>query len=610
MQPINVQHNFTGHPGGGPSAHLFHEKVQLHDVKGTLKRILTYLLDKKGVLLLVFVCAAVTTLITIIGTRLNGYAIDHYIVSKDIAGLALICLIMLGMYLVSVFSTYAQNALMIGVAQKTSSDIRRDLFANLQKLPLRYFDTHSSGDLMSRLTNDVDNINITLSQSVVQLFSGVIMIVGMLIAMLLLSPLLTVIGLLTMPLMFIGTKFIAKKEQPYFVTQQRELGNLNGYVEEMVSGQKAVKLFSRESEVEDNFSQINQRLTKSAIWAQGISGIMGPVNNVTNNFTYLVLTVCGSVFIIKGLFGITVGVVFSFLLYMRSFTRPINDILNLFNTIQSALAGAERVFEVIDEEKEGDSATAKNIDGISGDVELEDIGFAYIPGKQILKGVSISARSGQTIAIVGPTGAGKTTIINLLTKFYEINGGRILIDGKDIDGITKRSLRKSISVVQQDTYLFSETIRENIRYGRLDATDAEVEEAAKKAHVHEFIMQLPQGYETILTDNGGNLSQGQRQLLSIARAIIAQSSVLILDEATSSIDTRTEVDIQHAMLTLMKGKTSFVIAHRLSTIRNADKIVVIDAGRVVETGSHDELIEQKGFYARLYNSQFATGMEI
>lgn len=610
MPLANIQQNFNGRPAGGPHAHLFQEKAKLHNVRGTIKRILSYLSQKKRILILVFASAAVTTTINIISTRLNGYAVDNFIAVKNVSGLAVICGILLAIYLISVVSTYLQNVLMIGVAQRTSADIRRDLFSDLQKLPLKYFDTHSSGDLMSRLTNDVDNINTTLSTSIVQLFSGIINIVGMLIAMLILSPVLTVIGLLTMPLMFLGTKAIAKRAQPHFIAQQKELGALNGYIEEMVSGQKIVKLFSCEKEVEENFSQINSRLTSSTILAQALSGIMGPVNNAVNNSTYLILTVCGGIFIIRGMFGITIGILFSFLLYMRNFTRPINDILNLFNTVQSALAGAERVFEVMDEEKEHDLLSAKDIGGIDGNVELQNVDFSYVFGKKVLKGVSISARKGETVAIVGPTGAGKTTIINLLNKLYGIDSGQILIDGQNIDSISRSSLRASISVVLQDTFLFSESIRENIRYGRLTATDEEVETAAKEAHAHGFIMQLPQGYDTILTDNGGNLSQGQRQLLSIARAIIAQSSILILDEATSSIDTRTEIDIQNAMLSLMEGKTSFVIAHRLSTIRNADMIIVINDGQVIEKGTHDDLMKQDGFYSRLYNSQFSTGMVI
>ncbi len=610
MAVANLPGNIIGRPPGPPPhERLFKQKSKPRNTRLAIQRLLNYLATKKLVLGLVFLCAAVTTLISIVGTRLNGYTVDTFIKTGDIRGLGSICLVMLAIYGVNVFSTYAQNILMIATAQKTAADIRRDLFANLQELPLSYFDTHSSGDLMSRLTNDVDNINLVLSQGVVQLFSGIVMIVGMLIAMLLLNPLLTLIALATTPLMFLGTRFIAGKTQPYFTAQQQELGQLNGFIEETLSGQKVVKLFSHEQKAQQEFSVINQRLTRSAGMAQGLSGVMGPLNNVTNNLTYLVITVCGGIFIVKGM-AMTAGVVFSFLLYMRNFTRPINEILNLWNTVQAALAGAERVFEVIDEEKERDLPDAQAITHIRGDIAFDHVGFSYLPDKPVLKDAVLSAKKGQTVAIVGPTGAGKTTIINLLTKFYDFDSGRIWIDGTEIHRITSRSLRENVSVVLQDPFLFSETVRENIRYGRLSASDAEVEEAAKKAQAHEFILQLPQGYDTLLIDNGGNLSEGQRQLLSIARAILAQSSVLILDEATSSIDTRTEVLIQNALLTLMQGKTCFVIAHRLSTIRNADQIVVIDGGRVVETGTHAGLIAKNGFYAGLYNSQFTTGMAL
>jgi ATP-binding cassette subfamily B protein len=605
--PADTRQMLTGRPAGGPQANLFREKVKLSDPWGTARRVVGYLGRRRSALLLVFLCAMAATLITIAGTRLNGYAVDGFIEKGDLKGLGLVCLLMLGMYALNVFASYAQNRLMVGAAQETARELRKDLFGSIQKLPLRYFDSHSSGDLMSRLTNDVDNVNLMLSQGVVQLFAGIVNVAGMLIAMLALSPKLTLIGVATTPLMFLGTRLIAKSSQAHFVAQQKELGRLNGYIEEMISGQKAVTLFSQGPKVEAEFKAINDRYVRSSEKAQGLSGIMGPLNNLINNSTYLILAVCGAAFIIEGK-GMTVGVVFSFLLYMRSFTRPINDILSLFNTVQSALAGAERVFEVIDADKERDAPGAEDIDSIDGDISIEDLDFSYAPGKLVLKKASIHALKGQTVAIVGPTGAGKTTIINLLGKFYDFEGGRITIDGMDIRSITTESLRKCVSVVLQDPFLFSQSLRENIRYGRLTASDGEVEEAAKKARAHEFIMQLPQGYDTVLSDNGGNLSQGQRQLVSIARAIIAKSSVLILDEATSSIDTRTELLIQEALLALMKGKTCFVIAHRLSTIRKADKIVVIEDGRVVETGRHEELIEAGGFYAELYNSQFATGM--
>lgn len=595
----------------GPGPYQLHRKKaeKIKDIKGTIKRLLGYLIEKKFNIFIVFVLCFITTLISILGTRLNGYTIDNFIETGDMNGLGFICIVLVLMYLVNIFSTYYQNMVMLKIAQRISATMRKDLFTALQKLPLKYFDSNSSGDLMSRLTNDVDNINTTLSQSVTQLFSGIINIIGMFIAMILLSPILTLIGMITIPLTFMTTKTLAKKTQRFFVKQQRELGILNGYIEEMVSGQKVVLLFSEEEKVKLEFSEINERLTKSAIFAQGVSSFMGPINNFINNISYLIISVVGGYLILKGS-AITVGIVFSFLLYMRNFTRPINEIMNLFNTIQSALAGAERVFEVIDEEKENDKDDAIDIDNIEGHVELKDVTFSYTNGKEILKNVSLESKKGEVIAIVGPTGAGKTTIVNLLTKFYNIDSGKILIDGKNIDEITRESLRKMVAMVLQDTYLFSETVSENIRYGRLEASDEEVIEAAKMADAHHFIKQLPQGYDTVLADNGGNLSQGQRQLLAIARAILSNASILILDEATSSIDTRTEVLIQNAMLKLMEGKTTFVIAHRLSTIKNADKILALKDGKIIESGTHDELLAKEGFYANLYNSQFKNGTEI
>lgn len=604
--------NMAGPSVGNGPGHMNRfnrKKEKLENPKETVKRLLSYLGSRKGILVLIFLFSSVTAILGIVGTRLNGYIIDEFIEKGDMNGLIKICAILAIIYMVNVISIYIQNRLMVNVAQTTTLDIRKNLFENIQKLPLKYFDTHSSGDLMSRLTNDVDNINMTLSQSIVQLFSGVINILGMFIAMIILSPKLTVVGLITMPMMLIVTRLIVKKTQPFFVKQQRELGSLNGYIEEMISGQKAIKLFSKEEQVKEEFSRINKKLTKNAIFAQGFSGFMGPVNNFINNLTYLIVAVVGGYLIVNG-FPITVGIVFTFILYMRNFTRPINDILNLFNTIQSALAGAERVFQIIDEPKEQDIKDAKDMDNIEGQVVLRDVKFSYVENNEILKGISLEAKKGQTIAIVGPTGSGKTTIINLLTKFYEIDSGTITIDGEDISNIKRESLRNTISMVLQDTFLFSQSVRENIRYGRLTASDEEVIEAAKLAHADKFIRQLPEGYDTVLADNGSDLSHGQRQLLAIARAILSKSSILILDEATSSIDTRTEIYIQKAMLNLMEGKTTFVIAHRLSTIRNADTIIAIKDGRIIERGTHDELINKDGFYAGLYNSQFKKGMDI
>jgi ATP-binding cassette subfamily B multidrug efflux pump len=596
-------------PGGHHQMGGFNKNAaKLKNVRGTIKRLLEYLGGKQKMAALTFLLCLITALISIVGTRMNGYTVDNFIAKGNMAGLLKICLILAVIYLVSVVSTYIQNRLMVDIAQRTAAEIRRDLYRNLQMLPLKYFDTHSSGDLMSRLTNDVDNINMTLSQSITQLFSGVVNIVGMLVAMLFLSPALTLVGLITVPLTLLMTKLMVNKTQPFFIKQQKVLGELNGYIEERISGQKVIMLFGREEQAKEEFSKINHQLTKSAIFAQALSGTMGPINNSINNLTYFLITVSGAYLILSGM-AITVGVVFTFILYMKKFTRPLNEILNTFNTVQSALAGAERVFEIMDEPKEQDGGQAKEVTNLNGEVVLNGVNFSYIQDKQVLKNVTLKANQGQTIAIVGPTGSGKTTIVNLLTKFYDIDSGAISIDGENIDNIKRGSLRRSIAMVLQDTFLFSESVRENIRYGRLTASDAEVEQAAKLANARGFIKQLSDGYDTVLSDNGGNLSHGQRQLLAIARAILARSSILILDEATSSIDTRTETAIQKAMSNLMKDKTSFVIAHRLSTIRNADQILTVKDGQIIERGTHGELMQKGAFYAGLYNSQF-KGMEI
>jgi ATP-binding cassette subfamily B protein len=603
----SVEHKPMGPRGpmGSPMSRM-QKPEKLKDAKGTLKRLLKYLGHAKFLFVGIFIIAILTTVVTIIGTRVNGIAVDRYILKGNLSGLYILCVVMGSIYAVNSVLMYIQTRSMIKISQETTLKIRHDLYKNMQALPLKYYDTHSSGDLMSRLTNDVDNINMTLSQSVTQFFTGIINVVGMFIAMILLSPVLTGIGLVTLPVMVLTVKLIVKKTQPYFVKQQKELGKLNGYIEEMVSGQKAVLLFSKEDHVKEEFKKINRQLTKSGIAANALSGLMGPVNNFINNATYLIVAVSGGYLMVRGL-DITVGVIFTFILYMRNFTRPINEILNLFNTIQSALAGAERVFEVMDEAPEKDQSVAMDVRSIEGEVVLEEVDFEYEAGKPVLKKASLIAKKGEVVAIVGPTGAGKTTIINLLTKFYEITQGKIRIDGRSIEEITRGSLRSKVAMVLQDTYLFSESIKENIRYGRVDAADEEVVEAAKLANAHHFIELLEEGYDTVLSDNGSNLSQGQRQLLAIARAILMDSSILILDEATSSIDTRTELAVQQAMTHLMEGKTTFIIAHRLSTIRTADQILALKDGEIIEKGTHEELLKQGGFYANLYNSQFRKG---
>jgi ABC-type multidrug transport system, ATPase and permease components len=607
--PEERRPEFPGRIGGNPHDRYFKEKAKLSDPKGTALRIAGYLGGRKRAIALACLCALASAAVAIAGTRMSGYAVDAFIKAGDLAGLATLCLVLGGMYALGALATFAQNRIMIRVAQRSSGDMRRELFDKLQRLPLRYFDARPSGDLMSRLTNDVDNVSMMLAQGVTQLFSGIVSVVGMLVAMLILSPLLTVIGLALVPLMILGPRRVAIATQPSFVEQQKELGKLNAYIEESISGQRTLSLFGQEERARAEFAAINERYVRCSTRAQGLSGTMGPINNAVNNLCYLIISVCGALLVISG-GGMTVGVVFSFLLYMRGFTRPINDVLNLFSTLQSALAGAERVFEVIDEEPEADEPGAEAAGELAGEVAIRCVHFEYEAGKPVLEDADISARAGQTVAIAGPTGAGKTTIMNLLPRFYDFGSGSIEIDGKDIRSLTRASLRSRIAMVLQEPFLFSASVRENIRYGRLSASDTEVEEASRKARAHDFIMQLPEGYDTVLSDNGGNLSLGQRQLLSIARAIVARSSILILDEATSSIDTRTELVIQSALLELMKGKTSFVIAHRLSTIRKADKIVVIDGGRVVESGTHDELIAARGIYAGLFESQYSTGMPL
>lgn len=593
--------NFTGRVHARQMMLLDSQKP-MH-TKETAKRLFQYLQDKKMILMVVFLCSFTSTVITIMATRLNGYVIDHMIATKDISRLAFFCAMMAGMYCINAMTTYAQNVLMVKVAQQVYAQIRHDLFHKLQKLSLSFFDTHSSGDIMSRLTNDVDNINNALAQGAVQIFTSIVMIIGMLIAMLLLNPFLTMICMITLPLTFFISRVIMKAAHRFFQVQQVKLGSLNGFSEEMISGQKAVKLFHQEAEVCKTFDKLNDEMSQAMFHAQCFSNSMGPCNNMINNLSYLIIAMIGGIYVIFEPQTISVGIVFTFLLYMRNFTNPINNILNLINLVQLAFISAQRVFDVIDEEEEKDEDTLTS-HKIIGDIEMKHVDFSYIKGKQILKDASLYAHKGERIAIVGPTGAGKTTIINLLTRFYDIDNGEILIDNIPIKHYSREALRSSISMVLQDTYLFSDTIRENIRYGRIDASDEEVIEAAKKAHAHDFIMQLSDGYDTVLLDNGQNLSQGQRQLLSIARAVLSQASILILDEATSSVDTRTEQSIQKAMMKLMEGKTCFVIAHRLSTIQDANQILVIVDGQIVEKGTHDSLIAKCGVYKNLYDSQY------
>lgn len=462
---------------------------------------------------------------------------------------------------------------------------------------------------MSRLTNDIENVSSTISQSTTQLMSGIIAIIGSLIMMLSLSLPLTLASIVTIPLVFLLTRIIAKKTKVLFKSQQEELGRLNGHIEETISGIFVVKAFNHEDKVIEQFNEVNNRLCKVGIKAQIYSGFLMPLMNVINNIGFATVAIVGGTLAVKDM--ITIGIIASFLSYSRQFSRPLNDLANIFNTLQSAVAGAERVFEILDEPEEAEnSLKALELTNPRGDVAFENVSFGYREDVQILKNIKFHAKAGTNVALVGPTGAGKTTIVNLLARFYDVSNGRILIDGIDIREYTRDSLRKCFGIVLQDTYLFSGTIRENIRYGRLDATDKEVEEAAIMANADIFIRRMPEGYETVLSESGNNLSQGQKQLLAIARAILSNPSILILDEATSSVDTRTELNIQEAMLKLMKGRTSFIIAHRLSTIRDADIIMVIDKGEIIEKGSHSSLIDKKGVYYNMYSNQLTQSYDL
>ncbi|MFC6177089.1 ABC transporter ATP-binding protein [Companilactobacillus huachuanensis] len=583
---------------------IHREKVSLTDWKKTVARIGGYLNVYRFKLSLVFGFTVVTTLTTVIGNRVNGIVIDKFISKNRLHDLLVICAMLAVMYLISSVFTYFQNSVTIKVAQAVSTKIRQDVFGNLQRLPMKYFDTHDNGDVMSRLTNDVDNINTALMQTFVQLFTGIISVLGMGLAMIILSPILTGITLLSTVATYLFSKAIAKLTQKAFMNQQTSLGELNTQIEESVSGKQLVQLFNHTDSTMSKFNDVNRQYTKAAYKAQALSSIIGPFNNMTNNIAYLLITAVGAISIVGGYGNITVGVIFTFLIYLRNFTGPINNVLDLINTLQLSLASAERVFELIDETRENDDPEAVGLEKVTGHITFDHVSFAY-DQRLILDDVNLTADPGEVVALVGPTGAGKTTIMNLLTNLYPLKKGRVLLDGQDVTKIRRFDLRKNVAIVQQESFLFTMSIRENIRLGRPEATDKEVEIAAEEANADTFIRQLPLGYDTMLSENASQLSQGQRQLLSIARAFITKAPVLILDEATASIDSQTEADVQTAMSKLMKNKTSFVIAHRLSTIKNADQILVIKDGRVIEQGNHQSLLEKNGFYAKLYNSQFS-----
>ena len=568
----------------------------------TIKRIWSYLRVKKGILFLVLMMVVVSSALGLLGPYLVGVSIDQYIVTKDNNGLLNVLFGLLVIYLLYFLSTWLQNYWMIGIAQDTVYRMRSELFRQFQMLPIPFFDKRKHGELMSRVTNDIENVSSTLNSSVINIFSSVLTLVGTVGVMLMLSPLLTLLTLAIVPLMFYGMKWITDRTGRLFKDQQSHIGELNGFIEETISGQRIVKTFSQEEKVIGDFLERSEKYKRSAFWAQSYSGFIPKLMNLLNNVSFTVIAAVGGYLALKGV--ISIGVIVIFTEYARQFTRPLNELANQFNTMLSAIAGAERVFEILDEpEEEHDEGGAGVLRNVVGRVEFEHVTFSYEKDDTTIHDVSFEAEKGETIAFVGPTGAGKTTIINLLSRFYNPTSGRILVDGQDIGRVTRASLRSHMGFVLQDSFLFQGTIRENIRFGRLDASDEEVVDAAKLANAHSFIMKLSNQYDTLLKQDGGGISQGQRQLLSIARAILANPTILILDEATSSIDTITEVKIQEALERLMEGRTSFVIAHRLNTIQQADQILVLEEGEIIERGSHLELLRQRGYYYELCQSQ-------
>lgn len=608
-------------PGGFGGGHMagMAPVQKPKDFKKTFKRMMAYLAPHRFKLTLVLIFAVLSTTFNIVGPKILGKAttrllegiIGKYMAyrmhqtapSIDFAYIGNILLLLIGLYIISAIFSFIQQYVMAGVAQKTIFDMRQDVNDKLSRLPLKYFDSRSHGEIMSRVTNDIDTISTTLQQSMTQLITSVCTIIGVVIMMLTISPMLTLITILTLPVSFMATITIAKRSQKNFADQQKELGALNGHVEEMFTGHTIVKAFRRETRSLQEFNEINDRLYSSGWRAQFVSGLIFPLMGFVNNIGYVIVCVVGGIYVTRGY--IELGDVQAFIQYSRQFTMPIAQTANIANILQSTIACAERVFEVLDEAEETpDSADAKIIEHPKGEVRFQNVKFGYKEGVTLMEDMNIDVKQGQTIAIVGPTGAGKTTLVNLLMRFYEINGGKILVDGVDIREMKRSDLRTMFGMVLQDTWLFNGTIKENIAYGREGATDDEIIQAAKAAHADHFIRALPQGYNTVLNEEASNISQGERQLLTIARAILADPAILILDEATSSVDTRTEVYIQKAMKELMKGRTSFVIAHRLSTIRDAELILVMNNGTVIEMGNHKELLAQGGFYADLYNSQF------
>lgn len=585
-----------------PANHLAQDSKPKNGKK-TFVRLMSYLSCDKALLFLILFLILVSIAANLLGSYLLRPIINDYIIPGDISGLAKMIILLTVIYLSGVLATYISYRKLNIVGQRTVTHLRKDLFSKMERLPIKYFDTHQHGDLMSRYTNDIDKVSDALTDSLSDMLSSAITLIGIICLMLYISPLLTLASFITVPLMFICAKTIVAKSKKYFKAQQKSLGQVNGYIEEMISGQKVVKVFGHEKRIESDFDTLNQTLKEKSEKAQLYSGMMMPVMQNLNTLNYVIITIVGAILAIFR--GFDVGGLAAFLQYSRQFGRPINELASLYNSIQAAIAGAERIFEVIDEQSEpADHSDLVSLTNIKGVVELKNVYFAYNQDKMILKGISFKAKPNTKTALVGTTGAGKTTILSLLPRFFDIQSGEITIDGLSINKITRDSLRKAMAIVLQDTHLFDGTVRENIRFGNLDASDDQIISAAKLTAAHSFISRLPQGYDTLLENDGANLSQGQRQLLNIARAAIANPSILLLDEATSNIDTRSEVLIQEGLDKLMQGRTSIIIAHRLSTVRNADQILVLENGQIIEQGNHMELLNKKGKYYSLYQEQF------
>jgi len=599
-----------GRPGGGPmSARINVEKPK--NARRTLGRIFRYIGKSSTILVMLLAIMVVVTVIDLLGPFFQQKAIDTFKVEEekiivDFETLAIYLIVMAVCFAFSSLLYYAQGLLSAKLSQSTVYIMRNDLFKKISHLPISYTDNHRHGDIMSRMTNDVENVSNAVSQSITMLFSSIITLVGAFSMMLYYSWQITIIAILTIPLTILVSTNLAKFMRKYFVRQQKLLGSLNGEVEEMVTSYKTVVAYGKEEEAVSDFARESEELRKNSISARVWGSVMGPVMNFLGNFQYVLIAALGGFMMLKRIKGISIGAIQAMLQYSKKFTHPINQIANQYSAILTALAAAERIFEIMDSENEIDEGkTDFDTENMKGEIVFKDVDFAYVPGKTVLKKLNLTVHPGQKIAIVGATGSGKTTIVNLLTRFYETSSGEITIDGVNIKDIPKETLRGAIAIVLQDTVLFCDTIKTNIKYGNQNATDEDIRVAAHTSNADRFIERLPEGYETELAEAGSNLSQGQRQLLSISRAVLADPKILILDEATSSVDTRTEMHIQQAMVNLMKNRTSLIIAHRLSTIRDADVIVVLRDGVIAESGSHEELLALGGEYSKLYSSQFA-----